>query len=455
MGTFISSLYGTPVIKINMKGKLLTDQQLLGSRGIALISDRISEMGFVWRPTSDHDVGIDGEIEIRDIPTQKMSGLLIKVQSKAVTEFKNETNIGFDYWAEQRDVDYWLSVNLPIILIVSKPATDEAYWLPIKEYVQVNPTEKRFRFSKENNSLDTHCIGKILELAKSSSIGIYSPPLAKNEILICNLLHMSLLTERLYIASTDYRDRKTSFDDLKDIRCHINGDFIIKNKQIMSFCDLSHSDYNKICDQGTVENFSVEEWENSEDSEKSRDFVQLLNFCLREKLRAYNLLFNKKLKCYYFRINDDKKPYKVRYKSSIKFTDREVVKIYRKQNGKITCWRHSAMKAQFYRYDYKWYLEVTPTYIFTSDGFQQHRQHGEFITETKLDELNNAVRGQLIMWAGFLTDKGDMLRNGYPYLEFDKPLLFETNVGIEDDAWRISDQAQKLDTTTIPLFEIL
>lgn len=80
-----------------MAEKKLTNQQLLGEQGIALISLAVSGIGFVWRPTSQHDTGIDGEIELRDTMTGAVSGLLLKVQSKAVSSFANETADGFDY----------------------------------------------------------------------------------------------------------------------------------------------------------------------------------------------------------------------------------------------------------------------------------------------------------------------------------------------------------------------
>jgi len=79
-----------------MEPKKLTDQQLLGERGISLIATKVAEMGFLWRPTTTLDTGIDGEIELRDASTGEMSGLIVKVQSKAVSRFENETPEGFD-----------------------------------------------------------------------------------------------------------------------------------------------------------------------------------------------------------------------------------------------------------------------------------------------------------------------------------------------------------------------
>ncbi len=73
-----------------MADKKLANKQLLGEQGIALISLAVSGMGFVWRPTSQHDTGIDGEIELRDPVSGAVSGLSLKVQSKAVSAFPNE-----------------------------------------------------------------------------------------------------------------------------------------------------------------------------------------------------------------------------------------------------------------------------------------------------------------------------------------------------------------------------
>ncbi len=47
-----------------MVDKKLTNQQLLGAQGVALIDLVVSGIGFVWRPTSQHDTGIDGEIDL-------------------------------------------------------------------------------------------------------------------------------------------------------------------------------------------------------------------------------------------------------------------------------------------------------------------------------------------------------------------------------------------------------
>ena len=46
---------------------------------------------------------------------------------------ENETGESFDYWCRASDLEYWLSNNLRAVLIVSKPSSNEAYWVPIQQ----------------------------------------------------------------------------------------------------------------------------------------------------------------------------------------------------------------------------------------------------------------------------------------------------------------------------------
>ena len=154
----------------NMTEKKLTDKALLGEQGASLISLAISKMGFVWRPTSQHDTGIDGEIEIRDSLSGAVSGLIIKVQSKALTTLANDSADSFDYWPTQTDVAYWLGHNVPVILVVSQPATNDVYWQPVER--PSGPTaQKKFHFHKSRDRLAPSSKGHLIELAKGGAPG--------------------------------------------------------------------------------------------------------------------------------------------------------------------------------------------------------------------------------------------------------------------------------------------
>jgi hypothetical protein len=89
-------------------------------------------MRYAWRPILIFDLGIDGEIEICDPQTGEATNLILRVQVKATAQpFQRESSDSFEYFCDRRDLDYWLRGNAPVILIVCRPDTNEAYWVSV------------------------------------------------------------------------------------------------------------------------------------------------------------------------------------------------------------------------------------------------------------------------------------------------------------------------------------
>lgn len=55
-----------------------TDTAQVERQGLNFVSAVCEEMGFIWRPTPNTDVGIDGEIEL--VAGDQATGQIIKVQ---------------------------------------------------------------------------------------------------------------------------------------------------------------------------------------------------------------------------------------------------------------------------------------------------------------------------------------------------------------------------------------
>src|SRR5438874_2370228 len=121
---------------MNSRPKMVNKNTLTGQQGVNFIATVFSEMGYLWTPTSGHsDAGIDGFVEIRNPQTGEATNRILQVQSKATTrEWDNETSESFEFRCNDRDLDYWMQGNAPIILVVSRPSTKEAYWVSIKSY---------------------------------------------------------------------------------------------------------------------------------------------------------------------------------------------------------------------------------------------------------------------------------------------------------------------------------
>jgi hypothetical protein len=426
-------------------------------------------MGFVWRPTSTLDTGIDGEIELRDTGTGEMSGLIVKVQSKAVSRFENETDMGFDYSPSRKDVEYWLKHNVPVILIVSRPSTSEAYWLPVRETTgQVR--QLRFRYNKADHRLDESAAPSLFEYVRISSPGARGFALRKSERLTSNLYPVTKLPDRLYLAETPHRSPK---EVAKALDGHsLSLEFALRNKRVLTPRDLSDPRYGFLCDRGTVEDFPIYEWSASNDADKQRDFVWILNQCLTQFLRTSTsrIRRDKPSAAYYFpskqelqRSEDgknDSRGMSRGYQGQKKTTSREVVKaLLNKKLGHVMGYRHAAMWAQFSRYGGNWYLELTPTYRFTQpDGIRPSQYASDWLAGIKRLENNNALLGQLVMWEDILLNRNeDFFVEPYAFIGFGQLLRFDLERGVEDTAWTANDEISAASSEDMPagLFDAL
>lgn len=434
-----------------MSDKKLTDQQLLGEQGTSLISLAVSKMGYVWRPTSQHDTGIDGEIEIRDAASGVVSGLSLKVQSKAVSNFEGETDEGFDYRAHQRDVDYWLQHNVPVILVVSRPRTNEIYWRPVRDS-NGQVQERKFNFVKNRDRLDDSAAVGLAELVRTQAQGAKGIALRRSERLFSNLIPVKSLPPRLFLAETPHHQPKAMGQALKGRELTFEN--VVRSKQVLTVRDLTDPQYSFLCDRGTVEDFPVEQWSASSDPIVQREFVWLLNSCLRQLLRSSpgRVLFDKSANVYFFPAQEAGTPTMLSYQGQKRPTAREVVKVLvNKKKGHVMGHRHSAMNAQFTRYGDAWYLEVSPTYIFTGpDAIKPSKYAAEWTMGIKRLERNNAVLGQLGMWAEVLNPATDLFADRYPYLSFGEPLTFRSDRGLDDATWTAGDEEAPLVGNELP-----
>ena len=419
--------------------KKITPQSMIGQRGANLIERIVLKMGYVWRQTPIFDAGIDGEIEIRDPMTGEMTNTIVKVQAKATTQsFQAETDNSFKYTCKQNDLGYWLQGNVPIILVVCNLNTDEAYWVSIRDYFSDPVTRKtgKVQFDKQHNRFDVSCASTLKELALPKDSGIYFAPLQKTETLYSNLLTVESFGSKIYVAGTNYRYPGTVWRKFNSIGVKVGPEWILTDKQIISFHNLKESPFNMICDLGTCESFGTQEWANSEDEDTKRQFVWLLNRCLEQKTRLLGLEYNRTHKYYHFPPTKGLKTRKEWYQSHQRRTGRAVFKRYGKKNNpsQTAYCRHSAFEGYFQRLGNKWYLEINPTYHFTSDGYKRYKFRAEQLQGIKRLDRNLAVLGQLLMWANYLSPQS-LFSSEYPFLRFGKLATVDINASLPDDDW--------------------
>src|SRR5215211_9128707 len=158
-------------------------------QGIALIAQRVADMGHLWNETQN-DVGIDGWIELVDPTTRQATGRIILVQSKATgIPFGERSPLSFV--CREEDLRYWLNGNAPVILVRSHPASREAYWVSIKDYFAAHPEQRASRkivFDRDKDRFDASAEARLWNLARPRQDGLHLGPPPVRETLTSNLL---------------------------------------------------------------------------------------------------------------------------------------------------------------------------------------------------------------------------------------------------------------------------
>ena len=123
-------------------------QELLGVFKVALM---LTELGFIFRQTSNTDVGIDGQIEYVNSTceaTGKIAAVQIKSGDSYLKESKTDKN-NWTFYPDEKHKAYWEMYPIPVILLVYSPSNDKIFFIDARYYLKVNGL-KHFKIPKEN-----------------------------------------------------------------------------------------------------------------------------------------------------------------------------------------------------------------------------------------------------------------------------------------------------------------
>jgi hypothetical protein len=431
--------------------KRITREQLLGETAVQFIGRRFLEMGFPWHPTNAPlDAGIDGFVEVRDLQSGEATNAWIAVQSKGRTTLEKETDTSFEFTCAPRDLDYWRRGNMPVLLVVSRPEQNEAWWVSVKDYFRIDPARQQTRrifFDKNNNALATFAADHLLQLVQAAGAGTYFRPAPKRERLYTNLLEVTRLPRLIYRADTPLRDPAEFREQLKKRMEYPPREWLFDQKRIYSVHDLRDEPWASACNIETVDWFESDKWASSDNPDDRRLFVWMLNECLRSFVGKIGMRYSKLDNALYFKKTVDLSPRVKRYRSRQQATERDVFREYRSKTdpSKIFYYRHVGFEPRFRHFDGRWCLEINPTYLFTSDGEKTHPYNQEYLAKIKTIEGSGAVGGSVVMFGALLRDREGLFADNYPHLGFGQLLDAELDVGIDDKLWSKDDKKQALE----------
>lgn len=432
--------------------KYLGRNALKGQTGINVVEEAVLGMGFKWSPGSGNlDTGIDGDIEIVDPSTGEAKNVLIRAQVKGRTHFENESGGTFEFSCSKNDIDYWLGGNAPVILVVVRLGERNAWWISVREWFSDPDRRRRGRavFDKMKDKFDQSAGPLLVAMTQKYGSGVYVAPKRKSERLISNLLEVTRLPAVMWMAETQFRKPKEFREALQRGQEWPPREWFLRDGRVYSVHNLRNEPWNSVCDLGTVESIETEEWSQSEFRDQRNGFVRLLHTCLAARIAPMGLIWNSEEECYYYKARIDKRtgaliPKEVSYKSLQQSTSRTVFQPYfsKKDPARVAYYRHHGFKVHFQRLDMKWYMEITPRYIFTSDGKESHPFREEYQAKIKSIEGGAAVRNIVVMFASLLQDEAGMFSQPYTHLGFGELLTTEVEVGIDDAVWANKDELQ-------------
>lgn len=427
----------------NMSAKTVPNSVFIGNEGAYFVPQLVNEMRFLWTPSGQFELGIDGTIEIVDPTTAKGTGNIIKAQIKTTSQpWPEENDDAFVFPVRETDLTYWLTGNTPVILICCKAGAKEAFWVSIKDYFAKieHRHERKIRFKKQRDRFNVNCRDALIRLAVPKDSGLYLAPLPKNETLYSNLLPVTFFPETVYFAPTKYSTDKELGTALRVENSDPPAEWIVTRGNLYSFHKLNAPPWDKVCDSTKQDKLTTTNWALSDDAAMRRNFVRLLNRCFSQKLRGERVGFNKQRECYYFLPDGAKDAPEVRVLKEMSLTraaTKTVVmaRMSKKNPGHVSYWRHLAIVPHFLRLDGTWHLEISTSYLFTVDGHRLSRFAEDNLKGIKKLEKNNAVLRNVLTWASFLQPKTDWFATRYEFLKFGPLAKTEIPSGIIDQEW--------------------
>jgi hypothetical protein len=412
-------------------GKRIDRSAHIGDHGIALIHKRVAEMGLVWHERRV-DAGIDGVIELRDPGTGEVANRSVLVQSKATEgRFPGENDECLHFLCNERDLDYWMRADRPVLLICSHPSTGEAWWAHVQAWFRdpARRASRRIDIDKATQAFDASAAARLFAIADPTGIAHTPVADARAETLVSNLLPVEPPVT-LYSCSVQV-DGAAEVWALLRPSGQPRGDWLLHGGRLLSFADpLTMGLAEVVTGQVHLDHPTGYA---SGDAERQRRVVQLLNKTLRDDLRR-DLEWHHEQQYLYFRGPRALRTVRVPGPHG---RGREVFSVHRNQaKGHVKYCKHMALRWRFHLIGEEWVLDLSPDYHYTRDGVNDSRWASEARSGLKRLEKHVAVRGQVEFWAHYLRPEDDALLETHERrLTFGPPLRFTVDAGIDDEAW--------------------
>lgn len=119
--------------------KSTVDQQGVNLTGLVFTR----ELGWVFRPQPEKDIGVDALVEVISESTPTGDWIALQIKSGAAY-FRERTDAGIVFRGDTPHLQYWLSLPIPVLLILCSPKKSRCWWQPI-DSERIEVTGKRWK----------------------------------------------------------------------------------------------------------------------------------------------------------------------------------------------------------------------------------------------------------------------------------------------------------------------
>jgi hypothetical protein len=264
---------------------------------------------------------------------------------------------------------------------------------------------------------------------------------------VSNLLEVKAFGPVIHTASTPCRDRGDAWERMRSNGAFETG-FHLSSGRIYSMSSLAEGPLAVLCD-GVVESHRTEEWSRTEDEDRHRLFVALLNFTLRAA-HYRELVWHPKKRVVYYQASPDLSTRKIQGRSR-RSRGRSFFSPYFGKDDvtAIRYCRHYAAELNFRQWAGGWFLEIDPTYHFTIDGKRDSLYDAEYVKKIKLMERNSAVQYLVRAWADLLIGEDTLFSRRDERILFGELLTVEADAAIDEKAWSPSPAPSMSDQSNV------
>jgi hypothetical protein len=387
-------------------------------------------MGFIYHDRRvDH--GIDGEIELV-APNGDALNAVVMVQSKASNKRHTfETDDSFQWTAEAADLDYWLGGNAPVIVVLSRPAEELAWWFDVRaEFGDPRRRiERKVTINKHTQAFDKTAAAQIMRLGVPRDSGLYMPPPPKKELLTTNLLPVDEWPDTIFVAPATVRDYAEAWERLKTEPGSAPG-WILHDGTVITFGDLRSSPLRALCDGG-VERHNTPEWADSDEDERVHQFADLLRRTLVSD-RSGDMQWHQARHHMHFRATRNLRPRVVGKRPGSPGRTVFGPHYAKAEPERVSYYHHAAVNPRFRRIDGRWFCQLSVDYCFTHDGKNESSFADSLLAGIKRLDRHPAVVGWIRTWESYL--QRDLFTSN-SMLAFGRLMTFEVDRGIDDNWW--------------------